>query len=105
MKIFLQICPCKNSSKKDDLIKITKGEQMLMYDLNIVTILKKLIEFEKIKEILFEKKQIDLMKILHTRIIDPSDPVEDSLNNKLYNINCQEKIIIEELSSAYDYCY
>ena len=76
-----------------------------MYDLNIVIILIKIIEFEKIKEILFKKKQIDLMNVLHTSKSDSSDPVEDSLNNKLFNINCQEKIIIEELSSAYDYCY
>ena len=71
---------------------------MLMYDLNIITILKKLIEFEKFKEILFDKKQIDLMKLFHTRKID-STPLEvkDLLKNKLYDMKNNEKIFINRL--------
>ena len=78
---------------------------MLMYDLNIITILKKLIEFEKFKEILFDKKQIDLMKVFHTRKID-STPLEvkDLLKNKLYDMKNNEKIFINGLSNAYVRC-
>ena len=86
-------------------MKITKGEQMLMYDLNIITILKKMIEFEKFKEILFNKQQIDLMKVLQIRKIDSFLEVDEFLKNKLFNMNCDEIKVAEELSSAYDYCF
>ena len=105
IQLISQICPCKSSSKNENLLKFDKGQEMLMYDLNIITILKKLIEFEKFKEILFDKKQIDLMKLFHTRKID-STPLEvkDLLKNKLYDMKNNEKIFINGLSNAYVRC-
>ena len=105
IQLISQICPCKSSSKNENLLKFDNGQEMLMYDLNIITILKKLIEFEKFKEILFDKKQIDLMKLLHTRKID-STPLEvkDLLKNKLYDMKNNEKIFINGLSYAYVRC-
>ena len=105
LNLFLKVCPNKSSLKNENLLKINKGEEMLMYDLNIVTILKKLIELEKFKEILFDKEQIDLMKVFNTRKIDFTTlKVNDLLKNKLYDMKNDEKIFLNGLSYAYKRC-
>ena len=103
-KIFLKVCPCKNSSNNENMLKINKGEEMLLYDLNIVIILKKLIEFEKFKEILFNTNQIDLMNVFQNRKIDSTLEVKDFLKKKLYEMKCDKNISINELSKAYESC-
>ena len=102
-KLLFEVCPCKSSSYEENMIKINKGQEMLFYDLNIVTILKKLIEFEKFKEILFNKNQIDLMNVFHTRKINSKMEVKNFLKNKLYKIKYDENYSID-ISEAYENC-
>ena len=75
-----------------------------MYDLNIVAILKKLIEFEKFKEILFEIRS-RLMKLFDTRKFDSTPPeVKDLLKSRLYEMKNNENIFINVLSYVYGRC-
>ena len=47
------------------------GKQMLSYDLNVLVILSKLIEYEKIKAYLFDKEsESDYLKVINNRCID-----------------------------------
>ena len=75
--IAQKIC-CK---KEEDMTNSVKhylyGKAILNYDLNIVVILKKMIEFETILSILFNENQLEVMKGIHPRFINDSMKIHE----------------------------
>ena len=105
---FYKICVCKRDNKYFDSLQLFLiANSVLKYDLNIVNILKKLIEFETIKDLFFSNNQSKLMKIIYNRKIkDSIDPESEikKLNEKLYEINVNSNELINEFISPFDNC-
>ncbi len=56
------------------------GEQLLKHDFNIINIMNKLIEYESLKSVLFNKAQIDGVKtIQYPRLIDTSKELDEKV--------------------------
>ena len=69
--IINKLCFTKEENMKKPLKHFFYGKQLLLNDLNIIVILKKLFYFETVLSILFNKKQLDVMKqINQTKIYD-----------------------------------
>jgi hypothetical protein len=105
---FYKICVCKRDNKYFDSLQLFLiANSILKYDLNIVNILKKLIEFETIKDLFFSNNQSKLMKIIYNRkikdFIDPESEIK-KLNEKLYEINVNSNELINEFISPFDDC-
>ena len=68
-------------SKVDTSIKnFFNGREMLKHDLNILVILKKLIDFEVLFKILLDDYQIETCKAIHPRIIHSDMKVEEVID-------------------------
>ena len=80
---------------------------VLKHDLNIVNIMKKLIELETIKDLIFSNNQSKLMKIIYNRkishFVDP-EIVTKNLREKLYEINVNRNELINKFSSPFVDC-
>jgi hypothetical protein len=106
--ILFDLCHCLRGIVTEDVKKIVMAREYLVRDFNIINVLRTLHEFEKIKRILFHLKQIEMLDICPSRIIDMNNP--QLINNNLSNyidkiktsINLKEKIgcIYEELLNS-----
>ncbi len=93
LRIFYLFCCNNDRNKKQQLMKIIKGEEMLLYDMNIVNILKKILEIELIKDLILDKNHISLFTTLYNRKITSNlnvkqiikDVEKKQLNFKIIN--------------------
>ena len=105
---FYKICVCKRDKKYFDSLQLFLiANTVLKHDLNIVNIMKKLIELETIKDLIFSNNQSKLMKIIYNRkishFVDP-EIVTKNLREKLYEINVNRNELINEFSSPFVDC-
>jgi hypothetical protein len=80
---------------------------MLYFDLNIINLLKRLIDVEMIKDILFNERQSNLIKILYGRRINSSmniDEYKNQIINKHFQFDKVRKDL-EEIEQSYDICF
>ncbi len=86
---------------------INFAEEMLYFDLNIINLLKRLIDVEMIKDILFNERQSNLINIIYGRRINSSMNINDYMNqiiNKHFHFNKTRKDL-EEIEKSYDMCF
>jgi len=107
MKYFLfKICICRRDPRFYDSWRLYFiAKKILKYDLNIVNIIKKLIEFETAKELIFNKNQLKFMKIIYNRRINnlvDTEFLSKELDDKLYDMNINRKEYLNEHSSSYN---
>ena len=91
------LCCKKEDNMAPSVRQFLNGKKMLDYDLNIVVLLKKMIEFESILSILFDEKQLQIIKGIHPRLIN------DSINFKLVTqkLRFYENEITEETAENF----
>jgi len=84
---------CEDELKNDDVTKtFLIGEKLLEYDFNIINIMKKLFEYEKIKQLIFNKSQIEGLKLIkRTRKIDTNLDLEEKVNDLNDNLSLKTK--------------
>ena len=69
--------------KKSDFNKsMTVGVKYLEYDFNILTVMSKLIELEKIKDVLFTDKQKEMIKTIKNRVISADEKFIEELKDQ-----------------------
>ena len=83
--IKFELC-CKKEKDMNVPVKhFLYGKSLLKYDLNILVILKKLIDYENILEILFDAKQLELIHGIHKRKILNEMNIEDTIRSLRHN--------------------
>ena len=84
---------CEDELKNDDVTKtFLIGEKLLEYDFNIINIMKKLFEYEKIKQLIFNKSQIEGLKMIkRPRKIDTNLDLEEKVNDLNDNLSLKTK--------------
>ncbi len=70
---------------------LTVGVKYLEYDFNILTVMSKLIELEKIKDVLFTEKQKEMIKTIRNRIISTDEKFIQELKDNAFS----HEIIVE----------
>jgi len=81
VKCKLFCCSWGNITQDNLAKSFMIGEKMLEYDFNIITIQKKLIEYEKIKHVLFNEDQLEGIKLIKTpRKIDYRREIEEKVS-------------------------
>jgi hypothetical protein len=97
----LLFLPTKSQSIRRQL----SGLKLLKYDLDMVNILRKLIEYETVKKILFSELQLDTISIMSGRVIDNEKDVDKYvkyLESKLYCSKGIDEKAIDGLKSSID---
>jgi len=106
-RLFFQLCKISDKNLENNLMKINFAEEMLYFDLNIINLLKRLIDVEMIKDILFNERQSNLIKILYGRRINSSmniDEYKNQIINKHFQFDKVRKDL-EEIEQSYDICF
>jgi hypothetical protein len=106
LRIFYPICFSNDTNKKQQLMKLLKGEEILLYDMNIVNVLKKILEIEIIKDLILDKNQLPLFTTLYNRKITTNLNVKEiikdiekkQLNFKLMNSD------LKRIWKSFSYC-
>jgi len=100
---FLDLFPCKIFKFEKNIEKIIIGRNYLINDLNIINILKRLLEFEKMKQVIFDEKQLEFFKVCYFRKIDTNNLnlSEKNFQNSLKKLKFIPKNF-ENISSIYE---
>ncbi len=103
-KIFCGCCCMDQIANENKYVKGELiGEELLTHDFNAINIVKKLIEYESLKGVLFNKAQIDSLKMIkYPRKIDVNKEIDEKVGELEKNIrkNKYEDEEIEELAQS-----
>ena len=102
--IAKKICCKKEENMTNSVKHFLFGKAMLDYDLNIVVLLKKLIEFETILSILFDENQLEVMKGIHPRFIIDSMKIEQVIQKFRYKKKQITEERVEYFIKALNHC-
>ena len=102
---YLIFC-CKNNKKMPTSVNhFFYAQSLLKYDLNILVILKKLIDFENLSEILFDNKQLEAINGIHRRKIYDDMNIEENLRGLRYSYKDRaSNERIEGFISGFNHC-
>ena len=106
LKWIFYIC-CPKSNYDISIEYFMSGKAMLMHDLNILVILKKLINIEKIYTLLFDDYELETMNGLQNRVIFKKMKPQESIANyqKILLNKGSSKVSINNFFNGYMKCF
>ena len=103
--ISYTLCCRKQNDMRNSIKHYLYGQSMLKYDLNIVVMLKKLIDFESLFEILFDFNQLEAINGIHRRKILNDMKIEEVIQGLRHNYkNKVSEQRIENFVSGFHHC-
>jgi hypothetical protein len=86
-------------------ILFKNGKSLLRYDLNAIIIIKKLMHFESLLNILFNDDQMNLLKVIRSRYINATMNIEEKVNElQKLNNGINDKCQVYHINQSYKDC-
>jgi len=98
--IVFDLIPCCSKILLQEVRKTVIAREYLSIEFNIINILRRVLELDKIKHIMFNDKQLEIFNLSNTRIIDMNRH-NQVMNDALSDKKVLSKKSIERISNIY----